>query len=196
MDVGRVSKIFLAVSFAIWLVYGLLVGMRHWQQAVAFGVVASFCMILSEGSRDVKVKLLDWTVVAYFLIAGIATFILKSAIFPIYSSVVIWTLYAGVTWVSIVRGQPFSLEYARESAPREIWKTPAFLRANQVISVVWGMAFVINIGWVVLALRRGGNPLLVGVAVPLLMMGLCTIFTSVYAKRARQQQAALRAPAK
>jgi hypothetical protein len=190
MDVARTSKIFVFVGFAIWLVYGFLVGTRHWQQAVAFGLVASLCMILSEGSRDIKIKLLDWTVVGYFVLAGIATFILKSALFPVYSSIVIWALYAGVTWASIVRGQPFSLEYARESSPRELWETPSFLRANQVISAVWGAAFVINVGWVVLALRAAGDPLLLGVAAPLAMMGLCALFTSLYTKMSRRRAAA------
>lgn len=198
MRAERFSRILLVASFGIWVVYGFLAGMRHWPAAVAFGLAAGMGLVLLEAGRHVAVKVLDWTIVAYFGIAAIATFLLRSAGFPTYSPVVIWVLYAFVTWVSIFSGAPFSLQYARESAPREHWQSPAFLRANFIVSIVWGFGFLINLGLVSIALVPRYKSLWLGVGAPLMVMGAASVFTSRYTKISQQraQQAALQASAK
>jgi hypothetical protein len=198
MSAERFSRILLVAGFGIWVVYGFLAGMRHWPAAVAFGLAAGIGLVLLEAGRHIAIKLLDWTIVAYFGIAAIATFLLRSAAFPLYSSVVIWTLYAVVTWVSIFSGAPFSLQYARESAPREHWQSPAFLRTNYIISTVWGVGFLINLGLVTMALLPRCNSIWLAVAAPLLVMGSASVFTARYTKISKQQaeQAALQMSAK
>ncbi|MGA2904642.1 MAG: hypothetical protein ABSD98_12470 [Candidatus Korobacteraceae bacterium] len=182
MSADLFSRLLLAASFVIWVVYGFLAGTGRWPGGVMFGLVASVVLLTLEASRHIKVKLLDWVLLAYFAIAAIATFLLRSAAFPVYSSVVIWVLYASVTWISILMGAPFSTQYARESAPPEHWQSPGFLRANLVISVVWGLGFLINLALVTVALRPRYNSLWIAVAAPLLIMATATIFTSCYTK--------------
>lgn len=70
--------------------------MRHWPVGVAFGLLASSCLLALEASRHIKVKLLDWVLLGYFVLAAIAMFGVHSATFPVYSSVIIWILYAGL----------------------------------------------------------------------------------------------------
>jgi hypothetical protein len=187
MSAERFSRILLVASFGIWVVYGFLAGMRHWPAAVAFGLAAAMGLVLLEAGRHLAIKLLDWTIVAYFGIAAIATFLLRSAGFPSYSPVVIWVLYTIVTWVSIFSGAPFSLQYARESAPPEHWQSPAFLRANYIVSIVWGFGFLINLGLVSIALLPRYKSLWLGVAAPLMVMGAASIFTARYTKIAQKK---------
>ncbi len=192
MSAERFSRFLLLASFGLWVVYGFLAGMRHWPAAVAFGLAAGMGLVLLEKGRHLAIKLLDWTIVAYFAIAAIATFLLHVAGFPVYSPVVIWLLYAVVTWVSIFSGAPFSLQYARESAPPEHWQSPAFLRANYIISIVWGWGFLINLGLVTIALLPRYKSFWLTVAAPLMVMGAATVFTSRYTRISQQrvQQAA------
>lgn len=198
MSAERFSRILLVAGFGIWVVYGFLAGMRHWPAAVGFGLAASIVLVLLEAGRRIAIKLLDWTIVAYFGIAAIATFLVRSAGFAIYSPVVIWTLYAVVTWGSIFVGAPFSLQYARESAPREHWQKPEFLRANYLVSVVWGVGFLINLGLVTIALVPRYNSIWLAVAAPLLVMGSASVFTARYTKISQQraEHAALQMSAK
>ena len=42
---------------------------------------------------------------------------------------------------SLVRRQPFSLQYASRDTQGRHWPMPAFLRVNFLISLVWGLAF-------------------------------------------------------
>jgi len=190
MSAERFSRILLVAGFGIWVVYGFLAGMGHWPAAVAFGLAAGIGLLLLEAGRHLAIKLLDWTIVVYFGIAAIATFLVRSAAFPLYSPLVIWTLYAVVTWASIFSGAPFSLQYARESAAREHWQTPEFLRVNYIISSVWGGGFLINLGLVSVALAPRYSSLWLAVAAPLLIMGAAAVFTSRYTKIAKQRSVA------
>ena len=42
---------------------------------------------------------------------------------------------------SLMIGRPFTIQYARDSVPKELWESPQFLRTNQVIALVWLAAF-------------------------------------------------------
>ena len=42
---------------------------------------------------------------------------------------------------SLVIDRPFTVQYARESVPPEMWESPQFLRTNQTITLVWLAAF-------------------------------------------------------
>ena len=187
MSGNRRSLLVLGSSFAIWVIYGVVAGTGHWPLGVLIGLAASVLLLLLEACLRLRIKLLDWTLLGYFLLAAYATFLAPSARFPVYSSVVVWVLYATVTWLSILLGVPFSLQYARESAPPELWHRPEFLRANVIISVVWGIAFATNIVLVILALNPRNKPLLIGVIAPFLIMGATSLFTSLYVGMARQR---------
>ncbi len=41
----------------------------------------------------------------------------------------------------LARGEPFTVEWARETVPAAYWTQPLFLRINAVISLAWGAAF-------------------------------------------------------
>ncbi len=188
MSAAKLSRLVLPITFLIWVVYGFLTGFGQWPLAVAFGFVSGLVLVaIVLISRKVTVKVMDWTLVGYFVLAACATFIVRLAAFPKYGSLVIWLLYAGVAWGSILTGRPFSLQYARESTPPEHWQSPRFLRANLIISVVWGLAFVTNIVLVVIALNPNDNPLLIGVIAPILTMVAASIFTTRYSKSVRAQ---------
>ncbi len=184
---ARLSKLLLSLQFVIWVIYGVLAGIGHWPMGVAFGLLASVCLLALQASRRIELKLMDWTLLGYFILAAIATFIVRSTTFPKYSSVIIWVLYAGVSWGSILLGAPFTVQYAHESAPPERWHSPGFIRANQVMSVVWSIAFSLNIVLVTVALNPRHYALVSGVAAPVLTMIAASIFTSRYTRIIRER---------
>lgn len=48
-----------------------------------------------------------------------------------------------IVLTSLVGGQPFTLQYAREGAPREILDYARFLAVNRSITLVWAAAFAV-----------------------------------------------------
>ena len=51
---------------------------------------------------------------------------------------------AAGTWFGVFRRKPFTLSYAKEHTPREVWNSEAFLRSNMIISAAWSSAFTVN----------------------------------------------------
>lgn len=45
--------------------------------------------------------------------------------------------------VSMAIQKPFTLQYAKEQTPKEIWGSPQFIRTNYVITAAWAVAFAI-----------------------------------------------------
>jgi len=67
-----------------------------------------------------------------------------------------WTLPSGcavnalllaMAVLSLLRGSPFTLAYAREETPPERWGHPLFLQANRVLTALWTAAFFFNTLW-------------------------------------------------
>ncbi|HUY18269.1 MAG TPA: hypothetical protein VMV15_03500 [Candidatus Binataceae bacterium] len=186
MSAQKVSRLVLFVTFLIWVIYGFLNGFGQWPLAVAFGLASGLCLVtVVVISRKVTVKLMDLTMVGYFVVAACVTFIARLVSFPYYSPVVIWLMYAAVAWGSVAAGRPFTLQYARESAPPEHWQSTAFWRTNLIISMVWGLAFLINIALVVIALNSKHSSLLLAVIFPLLTLAAAWIFTMCYSGMGR-----------
>ena len=44
---------------------------------------------------------------------------------------------------SVLRGRPFTVPFAQRSTPSAIWDDPRFLRANTIISMVWGSSVLV-----------------------------------------------------
>jgi hypothetical protein len=61
-------------------------------------------------------------------------------------SVLIYVTLAAVTWIGIIIGRPFVMEYARQEVDESRWQDPRFIRAVRVMTVFWGVAFLANAG--------------------------------------------------
>jgi membrane protein YdbS with pleckstrin-like domain len=48
-----------------------------------------------------------------------------------------------IVLVSLAIGMPFTLQYARESVPKELWTSPLFMSTNRRITAVWAVAFAV-----------------------------------------------------
>jgi hypothetical protein len=59
MSSARFSQLLLSTQFVVWVIYGVLAGMGHWPAGVAFGLLASGCLLALEASRHIKVKLMS-----------------------------------------------------------------------------------------------------------------------------------------
>jgi hypothetical protein len=184
MTRSQASRLVLAASFVIWLAYGTLAGFGRWPAAVIFGLFAAMALVLFAW-RACSVKLMDLTVLAFFLLATVTTFLLPINAFRTYSSVIIWILYAGGAWTSIALRRPFTEQYARETTPPERWRAPAFRGANMVISSVWGIAFLINLIIVTAALEPPFKSILISAGLPILTLAAASLFTTRYVRMVR-----------
>jgi hypothetical protein len=50
-----------------------------------------------------------------------------------------------IAFLSLLIGQPFTLQYARERVPQEYWSTPLFIATNRRITWAWTAAFAVMV---------------------------------------------------
>jgi all-trans-retinol 13,14-reductase len=169
------------VGGVMWLTYGSLSGAGHW---LAAGIVsfAIAMVIVAAQYRRASVKIMDCTSVGYFVLEIAIVLIAGNHLLQHFHLLFVWGGFAIVAWATIVIGAPFTLQYSREQAPREIWASPTFYRMNLHLSVAW--AFVFTISAILGALSMViGYALLLGLVLPLAGMAFGFIFSNRYPKR-------------
>jgi cation transport ATPase len=167
-------------GFASWIIYGILSSYSHWIAASLGGLVVTLA-ILAHEYRCHAVKIMDCTAGAFFAFSLAVTIAVGPALFKNYNPVLTWSLFAIVTWVTLVIGFPFTIQHAREQAPREIWDHPLFVRLNVILTVAFGLMFTVNAGLGSIGVRTG-HVLTIGVLLPILLLVACLVFSAQYPK--------------
>jgi hypothetical protein len=164
-------------SFAPWMTFlaGVRVGNVYW--GAGLGAVVAIVVLARALSRH-KAHLFDYVGVIYF----VGMLILLAILQP--DNIATWGRYAQavahgslcvIVFVSVLINRPFTEEYARDQAPKEIWNSPAFRAFNRKISAIWGLAFLLGTISMVLAGATDSRQILLRVIIP--FGALATAFT-------------------
>jgi len=178
-----------ATNFGIvaWVVYGVVSGAGHWVVAALVALLVSLLIVAHEYSRN-AVKIMNVTTVAYFAFALVTTIAVGPALFKNDNLFLAWGVFAIVAWVTLLIGFPFTIQYAREQAPPEIWDHPLFIRLNVILTVVFAVMFSVNTGLGALALATG-HLLVVGLLIPMVLLVAAIVFSGRYPNRYFQRVA-------
>ena len=178
------GKLMALLAFLPWLIYILASGGNHWSIATAGGT--AMCLVyLAMLHRQTTIKLMEWTTLAFFVTASILTIGLHSTVLATYQVMIIWSFYAVAGWASVVFGRPFTVAYAREEQPPEVWDLPIFHRVNWIMTLFWCGLFTVNVGFGAIAVMVGGNlgRLVPGFLMPMGLLIFGLIFTKHFPKR-------------
>jgi hypothetical protein len=181
IKLGTASK----VGFLVWLVYGILYALGHWTAAAMAGLVIMLVIVASE-RRTGNVKIIDLTSLGFFVLALIMLLTVGGQVFDRYHIILVWGVFAVVTWATILIGFPFTLQLARESAPREVWREPLFHRVHLRLTTVWGLIFAFDTTLAVVA-RGGSNVRMLSVFIPGASMIFGFAFSRMYLTRYRSR---------
>jgi all-trans-retinol 13,14-reductase len=167
-----------------WITYGVLSANGHWV-AAALGALAVALAIVAHEYKCNAVKIMNCTTVAFFAFALLTTIAVGPALFKSTNIWLTWTVFAVVTWVTLLIGFPFTIQYAREQAPREVWDHPLFMRLNVILTVVFGLIFTVNAALGLIALKTG-YLLSLGLVLPISLLIAGMVFSARYPKRYAQ----------
>lgn len=160
---------------------------------IALGVAALASLLLIakdwlRGSRQIKVLEAG----TFLLFAGLCVYAVLCArhwsVMEVRLLVDIGLLT--IVLVSMLIGQPFTLQYAREQVPREVWVKPAFVRGNYIISAAWAVALVVLVAADLLLVLVPTAPTWIAIAATLAAIGAAAKFTLWYPAQANKQHAA------
>jgi len=112
--------------------------------AIVVALAAAVFTIVMEKKAGRSVKILQAGTLAVFVVFGLAAIFVDPAWLGRWIRLLSNASLTFIVFVLVLIGKPFTIQYARESVPKEFWDTPEFLRANYIITWVWVAAFTIN----------------------------------------------------
>jgi hypothetical protein len=133
------------LGFLPWILFGILAGppLLRLEMALAVALLAS----LALGFKQLRQGFfLTWGSLLFFGLSFILVAVLKNLWVVEHMDLLARATLAAIAWASILAGRPFTLQYARQNVPPEYWHTPGFIDAGYLISIVWGIIFLIALG--------------------------------------------------
>jgi hypothetical protein len=133
------------VGFAPWIIFWVVSSPSTWEWATLGALVAALILAVPSAERG-GLKILDIGSIAFFaVLALLALFLDRSDLDWVedYSQAISSGALALIALGSLAI-MPFTEQYARESAPREVWDAPGFKRTNFVLSAMWGVVFLVS----------------------------------------------------
>ncbi len=198
MNSSKRGPIAIALGFAPWISWGVLASRGTLAFAVAFAIAA---VLLARQLSKGRVKAMEVASSAYFgvqlLLAGVIGW---HGLEP-YNLVLLYGTLAAMAWTTLLLGSPFTLQYARDDWPKELWEHPLFRRTNVILTGGWGVIFLGGVTSAALAVVDPARPVwLYGVLLPhlgtALGIALSIVFPRVYPRwQLKRQLAAEAGPA-
>jgi len=133
-------------GLAPWIAMSLLAGPGRFELAVGVAFAISLAVVLVGRLGGGSWKILELSDITFFTLVGILGLVVSQSTLDALDnwsgemSNVALTLIA---FGSMLLGEPFTLQYAREESPRELWDNPVFIRTNYVITGFWAGAFLV-----------------------------------------------------
>jgi hypothetical protein len=125
----------------------------------------------------------------------------------LFTALALYAILGGATWsvigvrlcvdaglllivllVTMVIGQPFTPQYAREQVAPEFWDRSELIRTNYVITGVWALAFAVMVVAELALLLIPDLPKRVGIIAIVLALVGAVKFTGWYPERAKGQK--------
>jgi len=176
------------LGFAPFIVFALLAGLSI-DLALWTALASAFVIGIRDFAHTRLLRVLDMgSVVLFGLLALYTGFIQPSLSIPAVHLIVDSGLTI-IALVSIVIGNPFTLDYAREQVPQEFWHTPLFLRTNYIVAGVWVLAFGAMTAVDAAATFNARFPLTLDLAASLATLALAVVFTTRYPAYVRARAA-------
>ena len=187
------SMVWTIVAFVPWILYWVLGGMGHVTAGVLSGLGVSLAI---NGYRFAvhKLKIMDAVSLAFLSVSAFVTLVLHSDLLVLFGGVLSDITLALVAWGSLLAGNPFTYDYAKEDWDEAFWDNPIFIQTNQIITAVWGGIFTVQalLEGATLALGLEGAARIILVAiVPRSLLGV-GVFLSAWFPRWYPQRAAAR----
>jgi len=133
-------------SFAPFIAFAVLIHFGQTSLALWAAAVIAAALIVRDGVLAGKsIKILDaGTVLLFGLLAVFSTISGQAWTIPVVRLVVDCGLLL-IVLASIAIGTPFTIQYAREMVPENLWSTPEFFAINRNITLAWAAAFAVMI---------------------------------------------------
>lgn len=136
------------VGMLPWIVFSVLVGPGRFEFSVGIALAIAVMLVVLDRLRrpGTSLKILEVADVAFFAALAIVGAVASDGTLrwlETYSGELSNFALVAIAFGSMAVRVPFTVQYARERVPRELWNTRGFMHTNYVITAVWGLAFLV-----------------------------------------------------
>ncbi|GAA1915423.1 hypothetical protein [Streptantibioticus ferralitis] len=175
-------------AFAPWIVFDVVAGPSTWKLAAVAALICAVVLNVPDLMRGAP-KILDVVGIVFFLVISVLGLTLQRHDL-IWLETYAQTLASGaiaVVALGSLAFVPFTEQYARVSAPPEVWESPAFRRTNRLLTAMWGLVFAVIaiLGLVALHVRTGTDWL--NWIVPVALLAVAVRITRWYPQYVRRK---------
>ena len=174
-------------GFLPWIVFWVIAGSPStWEFGAIAALLVAVILRLPTIERG-SVKMLDVATIAFFAVMAIVGVIVSPHDRDWLDrwSNVLSSGALGVLVLASLAFMPFTEQYARESAPPEVWHTPLFRRTNQVLTLVWGGVFVATAILGVISRENPSTRDWTSWVIPVVLIVAAVKFTRAYPEQVR-----------
>jgi len=173
-------------GFVPWIIFWVVASPSSWEYASGGALLAALILLIPSPDRG-SVKLLDIASIVFFGALTIAGLILdrdQLSWLEDYSQAISSGALAIVVLGSLAF-VPFTEQYAREQAPREVWDSPLFKQINRMLTLVWGLVFAASAILGVIAQQLDSGTDWLNWIIPIALIVGAFKFTTWYPDQAR-----------
>ena len=167
----------LLFSFAPWIAFLLIA--RDTLPRVEIGLVAALALSVVMAVLKLHRGIIMWVGLTFFSAATIAVLGFHNMWTVRHLAVMANGALALGSWITLLIGRPFTLEYARAHTDPAKWHDPLFIRVNVLLTTVWAAVFTVNtaVAW---AMMKQLMPQWVGHTISYAALICAAAFTSWY----------------
>lgn len=132
------------IGFMPWLLFLFISGhsLSSLERAIAICLVSCLVFNFRELRR---LYILQWGTLVFFATIFIALNVLNIIWFATNMAILSNSFLAGIAWLTIAIGKPFTLQYARTGLPREKWNDINLIKGCRFVAKIWGFLFLISV---------------------------------------------------
>lgn len=136
------GMLYIFVSFVPWIIYWVFCGGSPCLGIIIPLVLSLVLVVFGLSKHDLNI--MDATSLLYFCVAVMGTFVFDMAIFVENRGFLGYFVLFVMSVISVIVGQPYTLQCAKKDYPKVYWRDRLFLRINEIITVFWSAIFVAN----------------------------------------------------
>jgi len=178
-------------SFAPWIAFTITSAIADWRLAAALALCISLAGAVARRHEDTEANDLANATTVFFAVLTIVSITSPSSGLQHYVPALAPAALGIGAGLSIVRGRPFTIPFAKRSTPPELWDQPRFHAANVTISMIWTVSFAVTAAVLATVLATATHPTGLVIETEVLAFVVPMRCTAFYRRRLRARYAAL-----
>jgi hypothetical protein len=184
--VQKCSSLAMILGFVPVIVFTLTMNISQ-DLAIWAAFAAAFAIAIRDFLHEKVLRFLDAGSTALFGLLALYAGFLQPGLTVEMTRLIVDAGFLALALLSIAFRNPLTLEYAREQAPRELWRTRRFLLTNYGLTAFWALAFGGMAAADVLVNFHKNLPPAFEAATSLAILLLATIVTARYPAHLRRR---------